>query len=814
VKNQPALKTALFFAGGIFLGRSLAVPFHVLIAVLFLLFALSSAFFFVSKQFRMVQATAALVLLFSGWLRYRQACDLLPDDHIVRTLPRKEWVELKAFLVKDPVHKKGRIELLVEAEAMRMPDASKTDAPEIDALESSTDSSWYSSVRGKVMVPFYGADSCRLGYGDEVVLRGKLERPRPRSNPGAFDYRAFLARNGILVILKPFDDPLDVRKTGAVRGNAFMRNAVYPVRRSILKTVSRTCDAETEPVLKALLVGDQGGISDDVREGFSRSGAVHILSVSGSHVGFVLLILTTMFGMFRFSQPFRTVFTLAGLFLYCLVAEANPPVVRATLMAAVYVFGMLFEKKSDPFNVIGVSAMVCLVAAPQDLFDVGFQLSYASVLSIVFFYQRLNAIAWIKRAGRVLGPGAAGRFILSAALVSVAAQIGTLPLIALYFNQIPLLSVFANLAAVPLSGLIVALGFTTCFAAPVSSGAAAAYGALNRTLLRVFIRSLVWLGNRPFSHWVVPSPNPFHLAFFAAFLCFIVRFHHRRIREAAVGIMVISAVACAWKPVLEGKHKTFTWIQFDVGQGDAALLRFPGDGTILVDGGARTPTWDAGERVIVPYLRREGIRRLDAVVLTHPHDDHAGGLISVLDHFRVGKIIVNGDSFDSPLYSEWARTVMRKRIPVDTVLASESLTCFKGAKVTFMTPGRNRLWGGANDRSLVTRVSFGNRAFLLMGDAGNRAEALLMASGVPLQSDVIKIGHHGSETSSSGEFIRSVHPKTALVSVGRDNRFGHPANRIMVRLRQIGIDVLRTDRVGAVTVKTDGNRFWIEQTIH
>ncbi|HEX9935168.1 MAG TPA: DNA internalization-related competence protein ComEC/Rec2, partial [bacterium] len=736
MKTQPSLKAALLFSGGIMVGRMVPLPIPFLFAFLLVLLIILFTLLLRNKQPLILDIAIGLVLALSGFLRYRQAVSFLPSCHITRLLygpnlahqksvhPR--WVQVRGYLVKDPVQKTGRVELLVEAEAMRM-----SDSPEIPQDESSRDSSGYSPVCGKVLVPFYDADSCCLCYGDEVILRGKLERPGPRSNPGGFDYRAYLERRDVYVVLKPFNALEMVKRTGVVRGSAFMRKAVYPIRRHVLKTVDLTTDSETKPVLRALLVGDQGGIPEDVREGFSRSGAIHILSVSGSHVGFILLILSALFGLLRIPQPYRTYVVVFGLFFYCLTAEANPPVVRATLMAAVYLFGTLTEKKSDPFNVIGFAALACLAAAPRDLFDPGFQLSYASVLSIVFFYERLKSLCWIRRAYETLYPHALGRFMVQAVLVSAAAQIGTLPLIAVTFNRIPVLSAAANLVAIPLSGWIVALGFTTCLAAPLHFGTASVYGLLNQKLLWIFLRSMNWIGHLPFSTLSVSSPNAFHLCLYGAVLLFLIRYQSGRCRKVAVFLALVSANGLVWKPVLTGEFRQLTWIQFDVGQGDAGLFRLPGGRCILVDGGDRTPNWDAGVKVLVPALRQLGVRKLDAVVLTHPHDDHCGGLTAVMNQFGVGKVIINGDSSASPVYSEWNRVLRSKKIPVQILLAKDSL-CFRGIRIGFLSPQSKHPFESENDRSLVLRISYGSQRWLFMGDAGRATEAALLSADSPL----------------------------------------------------------------------------------
>ena len=787
MKNQPVFKTALLFCTGIVLGRwvtfSIPVPYVALLVSVLVLYR----FFSGRKHPNAVQAMIALVLLVSGAVRYKQENALVPQNHVVHLVRNTNDLQIKVFLVRDPVQKIGKVELLAETEAVMLPDS-------------------VFAVSGKVLVTFYDTTACLLQYGDEVLIRGRLERPSGKRNPGGFDYRAYLGRKGVYVLLKPVGTIQAMEQTGNRKGNALMREAVYPVRRFILQTVDRTAGPVTRSVLKALLVGDQGSIPDDVREGFSKSGAVHILSVSGSHVGFVLLILITVFGLFRLPPGIRTLFVILGLVFYCLLAEANAPVVRATLMAVVYSIGVLFERKPDPYNVIGVAMWVDLAVVPQDLFDLSFQLSFASVLSIVFFYRKLKNLSIVQKMEIRFSKRAWGRYLISAVLVSVAAQIGTFPVIAVYFNQIPVLSIFANLVAVPLSGLIVALGFTTFLLAPLSFEMASAYGLLNRQVLWIFTRFIVWIGNLPFSHVVVPSPNGFQIAMYFAAVLFIVFFHDSRWRKRAVWIFLLSANVWIWKTVLSHEFRTLTWIQLDVGQGDAAVFRFPRGKCMLVDGGSKTPYWNAGESVIAPYLRKNGIRNIDLVVLTHPHDDHVGGLITILEQFSIGAIAVTGDTIHSPVYAEFRDVLLKRKLHVQTILAPDSVNCFPGVKLYFLSPAKSEMTDQTNERSLVLRILYGKSKWLLMGDAGQPVETLLISSGIRLDADVVKIGHHGSNSSSSEAFIRKIRPACAVVSVGKNNRFGHPSASVLGNLERNGVSIFRTDRSGAIVFKTDGEK--------
>lgn len=787
MKNQPAFKAALILAAGIFAGRlihnSFSIAFFATVVLTLLTLTL-----FLRKLNVLAQFMLFLSLMSVGILRYQQSARLFPPDHILRFIGRSEPITVKGFLTKDPTDRSGRKEWTLETKTLTLGDSTF-------------------SVCGKILVRISDDIPIHLRYGDEITLRGELRQPAGLRNPGGFDYRAYLTRKDIYAIIR-IKDHTSIRLSGESKGNVLFRRIVYPARRYALRVIDRTTTGQSRSILKTLLVGERGAIDPELRDEFAKAGIIHVLAVSGLHVGFVLLILATLLGLLRIPYTGRVYLILLGLLFYALLTEAKAPVVRASIMAAVYLVGTLIERRTNPFNVVGVSALIILLIKPQDFFDVGFQLSFTAVLSIIYFYRKLNSLPFIMKLQQSTDHHSAAKYLLAILLVSLSAQLGTLPLTAVYFNRIPLLALFVNVAAIPLVGIIVALGFTSIILGIIHPWIASVYGALNQELLSILIKIVSWIGNLPFSHVSVPSPNIFTILGYFLFVFFLLNLQHRDVRKKFAFLFLFVLNLIIWKEALWNDTTKLTWIQFDVGQGDAALLCMPRGKTLLIDGGDRTPNFDNGERVIAPYLRKKGIRQLDAIVLSHPHNDHIGGLVYILNHFNVSEVVTAASPFDSKLYREFLDTIRKKNIPVRTITAPDSIMQFPGIKMLFLSPTEKRKQNDpahdANNQSLVVRILFGKTKLLFAGDAEREAEVDILNAKRPISCNTLKVAHHGSNTSSTLPFIIQAHPQNAVISVGQNNRFRHPSDAVIERFRTSGATIYRTDLQGAVIFRSDG----------
>lgn len=783
MRDLPALKTALPVAAGIVAARCLSPPVLPLFTVMLPLTAAACLLTARCSRRRTGDIAVTVLLVALGALRYAQQGVVPPND--IRRLAGSR-VTLGCRLLDARQRRGGGWMLTAEADT-----AYSGRGPE--------------KVRGRLIVYTASPAAAALVYGDDIVVRGRLAAPDGERNPGGFDYRAFLAARGIHSLLYA-DRHNGLSSRGRAGGNGINSFLIQPARNGMKHAFLACSGPESLEFLTALLLGDKSSLDPELKERFARAGVVHVLAVSGLHAGFVLLIISSICSLLRLGRHVGTISTLIGLYLYVQLTGCGAPVVRASLMAGFYLTGRLLERDTNPFNLIGAAALTLMLINPLQLFDPGFQLSFAAVISILYIYPRLREAPLIGRLCRVKRPFFISPLI-QAVLVSLAAQLGTLPLTAGYFQRISLIALLVNLAAVPLAGLITALGFTTWFAWGIDSGMASVYGGLNRELIALLTKLVSAAGSLSFASVPVPAPGlPLSIVYLAA-LVLLLNLRRRRTVTAmliTIGLMLNLHI---WPRALAASERTLRWIQFDVGQGDAALLRLPRGRTILIDGGDRTPARDYGEAVILPFLQREGIRRLDLVIATHPHNDHIGGLLSVVENVRVDLMAMSPSGLRTDLYRGLLGIAKEKGIPLMRVSGRDTLR-WDGVMLVMAQQYRSGKGDDPiedpNNMSIVTRVRFGRTNLMFMGDAETGAEFALLQHGFPLACDAIKAGHHGSRTSSSPPFLARAAPGLAVVSVGQGNRYRHPSAEVMERYTRMHADVYRTDEQGAAVIVSDG----------
>ncbi len=706
-----------------------------------------------------------------------------------------------------------------------------------------------------------------LHAGDEVSFLTQAKRPQVFRDEGAFDRRAYLATQGIDLVATLRAPELIHRLSAAPRtpGTVLART-----RRELREEVDRLFDGRPEvaAVLRAMLLGDRSFVERDEAVDFQKTGVFHVLVVAGLHVGALAFFLYWLGRKLRLSRTATMVFTLTLLFAYVAVIEQRPPVLRAAVMTAIVVLGSFFYRRLDVLNSAAIAALALLVARPLALRDPSFQLTFLAIgciagLAAPWLERNVQPYARALRGWRDVTRdsaheprgaqfridlrGAAGwlsarvplriaapmenvlargiGFTLRAwelMVLTLALQIGMLPLMARDFHRITLAAPFANLAAVPLTGVVVPLGFVTLGSALLFPGLAKLLAAPLASTTLVLLHVVHWFARLPKWSYRIPGPHLWVVVAFFTFallLAAILRVAHRwrrRMASALGGGLVACSLLIALFPFSPawsaGKLEVSV---LDVGQGDSLFVVSPRGKTMLIDGGGafggfagqRGRGIDPGEEAVSPYLWSRGFQKLDVVALTHAHQDHLGGLTAILENFRVGQLWI-GREVSSPALAKIEQMAGDRKIPIEHEARANSFA-WDNVEGKFFWPENTPADPSAaakNDDSLVLRLRYQEHAVLLPGDAEKEAEReMLSESGRDeLRSEVLKIGHHGSKNSTTPEFLAAVKPRLAIISVGEDNPYGHPNAELLELLASSGVRVLRTDRDGAVHVLMDG----------
>ncbi|OPZ72630.1 MAG: ComEC family competence protein [Firmicutes bacterium ADurb.Bin456] len=520
------------------------------------------------------------------------------------------------------------------------------------------------------------------------------------------------------------------------------------------------------------------------------------------------------------------------LLFYALMTGLNPAVLRSVFMALLFVWAHHLGRDQDWPTTLALAALIMLLWKPLQIYNPGFQLSFAATWGILYLGPPLTA--WL--AGLLQGlPANAGRIAALALAVPLAAQLATVPLVAWYYNLVSPVSLPANLLAVPLVGLILFLGILAAVLGLLWLPLAGLINAGTGFVMDLFLALVGLLQGLPGAVTYLATPPVLLAAAWYGGLLLIPglcskkvslpvpgRFKNRAMVGAALGI----ALLLVWWPFGGGGQK-LTVHFIDVGQGDSILVQTPGGKNMLIDTGGWREEFStgsgAGSQVVAPYLRRIGVRRLDVLVLTHPHEDHAGGAAYLVKSFPVSLALAppgalpgrNGETTglarpenteEIPgAFTKLVESMEAKGIPVKAAGAGDRLALDGAVSIEILSPETGHGYSsGLNNISLVVKLNFRDRTFIFTGDAEVEAQGKLLERGVDLQADVLKMPHHGSRTLLP-ELVQQVQPEIAVIQVGAHNTFGHPAPSTLDLLERCGVEVYRTDLDGAVVIETDGH---------
>lgn len=625
-------------------------------------------------------------------------------------------------------------------------------------------------------------------------------------------------------------------KAGKERGHFLMR-AGEKIRDRFGSILDRNVASPYNQVLGQMMLGRSKEMDATLYEEFRRAGLTHILVVSGMNV--MIMLGAFLFISFVWKRrPVPSFIVLSALLVFYYAATGGgPSILRATIMGFVFLTGLLFGANYNPKSGLFIAALFMMVIDPLVIFNVGAQLTFLAAGGVIFIYPAMAVFVssrrlWAK-AARV-------------ALVAVAAQLPIYPLLAYYFNQFCVVSPVSNLLVVPLAGVLLPIDFITCVVGLIPGPLVAAPAFAAEAVARLIVFLTRVLAAFPFSTVDVASPSAAWMALYGAGVVLLVltlRWMARGTDERIVtGWLLVALVGAVlitwdlWRPPLRDMRVTF----FDVGEGDSALVEIPSGGPregvfrALVDGGgswgSSAGTFDAGERIIGRTLRADGIRRLDAVFLSHPDMDHMNGLVWTLGNIKVDRFIDAAFFTDTACeamknaaacelyrktgagpanpgpgrrerYAEILNAAKKGKAEYMPVRGGAMFTMPSGAKLLILSPERDAAAGDVlkNNMSLVMKAMYGRGAVLFTGDIQSETEAELTGRyGGLLKASVLKVPHHGSSTSSTYGFLASVKPEAAVISTGGPSFYGHPHSVVLDTYKRMKVPVWRTDAAGTV----------------
>jgi competence protein ComEC len=641
---------------------------------------------------------------------------------------------------------------------------------------------------GTLPLSLYGP-ALPLAPGDHVRVTGEVRALEPFRNPGAEPRGA---------------GPRTPRYLATARAAGVERLPPAPLP-WWLRTrlwIHAVIEAHLPPVsgalLEGLLIGERRQLPPTLLADFRRAGVYHVLAISGFNVALVAGSAFLLLRLAHLPAPLAAGLALATLIAFAAVVGGQPSVLRATVMGGLFLAAGLLGRESRVWNSLAAALLVLLALDSGSLAEPGLQLSFAATAGL------LHLGPWIR--GR-LAPWCPGP-IASALAVSAGAQLGVTPVMLLHFGQLSPLGVVANLLVVPLAGLLTTGGVLTLAVATVSGSLAHLLFQslwLLLVLLRLVVRAFAALPGA-----IVYVPPPPALAVVAAGVALLL-LPWARGRTATLGVVALVLGAGAVTITAAWPDGLLRVIVLDVGQGEAILVRAPDGPALLVDTGGGGPgRGDRGERVVVPLLRRLGLRRLTALALTEGAPDHAGGLVGLLDGIPIDEVWIAAGSEGAP----WLDPVVASSIPRRSVARGDRLW-IGSLLVTVLHParaapaGKPEPGGRAREEPLLLRVEWGLFAAVLATGTGEGAEATVLRAGQPLHATVLKVSGNGSRRGSTPDFLAAVEPRLAVIPVGTRNPFGHPAPAVLARLGAAGAMVYRTDQDGAVDIRSDGSRVWV-----
>jgi competence protein ComEC len=797
------------WVAGIYLGSKISLPWDIIFIGLIPLCLIP-----LLSRYKKYLLTAGLCLfaLLGGCIRLQSSLPVVNEQHL-QFYNDKGTAKIEGIVCTEPETRNTTSILQLSTSEIQIEDVKR-------------------EISGKALirVPRYQ----EYHYGDILKVTGKPETPPQLDD---FDYRGYLARQGICSVINyPAIEILDTGK------GSKPLTWIYSLRNRLSQSLSLALPEPQASLAQGILLGLRGNIPYSLQESFSRTGTAHLLAISGIHLSIIIgILLSAAIWLFGRRHSIYIWIAFLAVWLYALVTGMRPPIVRGAVMGSMFLLAEYLGRQRSASTALAFAAAIMVGIEPQILWDASFQLSFLAMAGLIFLSPYLQNWARKSIASTVGREGTAAslcNFVADCFAVTLAAILATWPLIAYYFGVVSFVGLpatFFALLALPsiiiTSALVAGVGLLAPLLAQI-------LGWIAWLFLSYFILVVQVFDALPFSSAELSSIHIWQIWIYYVLITGImvainyrkklVDFFHLTISKISTSanrtsrvtpklpkkwfiLPLLIANILVWATFLNMPDDKLHVSILNVGQGDAILIQTPNRQDILIDGGPspqaiglelgkKLPFWD---------------RTIDLVILTQPQADHTTGLIEVLQRYKVKQIIEPGIAYSSATYQKWLKLVSENEIKHATGHAGHKISLGNGINVEVLHPPSPLLQDTSDDidnNGIVLRLSWNKVSFLFTADIGHEAEWYLIAQRANLKSTVLKVAHHGSQTSTSLQFLSVVNPEVAAISVGASNRFGLPDNEVVDRLTKqlINDRVYMTSTHGTIEFATDGNRLWVK----
>ncbi|MDD5363126.1 MAG: ComEC/Rec2 family competence protein [Ignavibacteria bacterium] len=630
--------------------------------------------------------------------------------------------------------------------------------------------------------------------GDRILLFGDLTDAPEETNPGEFNYRNYLYLNDIDKTFR-VHYPDDIEIISRNNLNYIEQNIILPARKYAIANINEYIGGDEAAFLNGLVTGYRSDLSAEIKDDFVKAGVMHILAVSGLNVAYVILILSFIFSFFRVHLIPKIILYIIALTFYTYFTGATASIIRAVIMGALILIVLVVQRKINFYNITGFSAIVILAIDSKQLFNPGFILTYSSVLSIVFFMERFNHLfpGFGKRKKGI-------RLLLNKLFVllltTITAQIGVLPITVLYFSKISLIGIFANLIAIPLSNISLALGFFQIITGTFSSFLCSVIAASNKLLLMFQLWFIKECSSINYSYVEIFGITTLSIITFY-FVIFILATSERTNFIPRILISITIVLCFVIYGYQDSSSLKITYLS--IGNSDCAHIETPDGSQILIDAGTETPFSRSNSARVIPYLKRKQAAEISLLVITTNINKNYYCIKNLYDNFRIKKIIaVNSVDIKSKL----ADLIIRNQTEIETIDNTEMISGYGSLRFYFL---KNK-----EEKSFMTKLVYGERSFLFAGNTVKDDEMnIINIYNDFLKSDVLKIAKAGSDKSTGVEFLVKVKPDLCIISTaGEKSRIF--SEFVTERIKETGARIFRTDTDNAVRLICDGRNIKAE----